>query len=87
MVTRRQNSLSNLFEAARQVSPPPLDVRQRVRDTLGTLRPAVVSDAPLWIAATISMAAAAAVLMMVLGQNSTTNDPFVQWLTSYVVAL
>ncbi|MHB8973808.1 MAG: hypothetical protein ACYC3X_16600 [Pirellulaceae bacterium] len=87
MVNGRHNSLGALFEAARQVSPPPLDVTQRVRDTLRAQRPSMVSDAPLWVAATFSVAAAAAVLMMVLVQNATTNDPFVLWLSSYVVAL
>ena len=82
-----QNSLNDLFASARRATPPALDVADRVCATLRTGRVVPISDKPLWIAASLSLAAAAAVLLIVFAQNATIQDPFVQWLTSYAVAL
>lgn len=82
-----QNSLDELFASARRATPPALDVTGRVCETLRSGRPMPNSDRPLWIAASLSLAAAAAVLLIVFAQNATTQDPIVQWLTSYAVAL
>jgi hypothetical protein len=81
------NSLDKLFASARQATPPALDITDRVCETLRSGRSVRLSDKPLWVAASISLAAAAAVLLLVFAQNATIQDPFVQWLTSYAVAL
>jgi hypothetical protein len=87
VVTGQRRSLPDLFRAARRVPPPSLDVTCRVLDTLRAGPAAPRSDAPLWLAAAVSVAAAAAVLLLVFIQSTTINDPFVQWFSSYVVAL
>jgi hypothetical protein len=86
-VTRTHDSLNELFTSARQATAPPLDVAERVRASVMRGRLVRLSDTPLWIAASLSLAAAAAVLLIVFVQSATTHDPFVQWLTSYAVGL
>jgi hypothetical protein len=51
-----QNSLDELFASARQATPPALDVADRVCATLRTGRVVPISDKPLWIAASLSLA-------------------------------
>jgi hypothetical protein len=77
--------LSDLFDVARQVPPPPIDVAERVADTVRARPVFAGSDGPLWLAAAVSAAAAAIVLLMVFAQHAAVNDPFVEWLSSYVL--
>ena len=76
-----------LVEQASQAPLPPIDVTDRVMQSIGRYSLLPTSDWPMWPTAVSSLAVALAVLLLAAYRGALFEDPLAHWFSSLVMVM
>ena len=86
-MNRTPRRFETLVQEAGREPLPPIDVADRVLQSIGPQAQPRTADWSMWPAVGLSLAAALAVLLLVVEQGVVFEDPLAPWLRSLVLVM